>query len=118
MIKISKNSIYDQRKRLCLWFDCRNQRKEKEGRVKGQGLEQAKLDVSCKTRANLFNWRGQFTPELIEYLLDCYACPGAVVAYPFAGSGTVLLESARRQLDAYGFEINPAAYTMSKFYGL
>lgn len=83
-----------------------------------QRLEQAKLDVSHKTRANLFNWRGQFTPELIEHLLDCYAPPGAIVADPFAGSGTVLLECARRGLDAHGFEINPAAYTMSKFYGL
>src|SRR5437870_185467 len=84
----------------------------------GQRLEQSKLDVSNKTRVNLFNWRGQFTPELIEYLLDCYAHPDAIVADPFAGSGTVLLECARRQLDAHGFEINPAAYTMSKFYGL
>jgi hypothetical protein len=86
--------------------------------IAGQRLEQAKLDVSYKTRANLFNWRGQFTPELIEYFLDCYACPDDIVVDPFAGSGTVLLESARRQLDAHGFEINPAAYTMSKFYGL
>lgn len=84
----------------------------------GPLLEQSKLDVCHKTRANLFNWRGQFTPELIEYLLDCYISPGDVVADPFAGSGTVLLESARRQLDAHGFEINPAAYAMSKFYGL
>ncbi len=83
-----------------------------------QQLEQAKLDVSHKTRANLFNWRGQFTPELIEHLLDCYAAPNAIVADPFAGSGTVLLECARRRLDAHGFEINPAAYTMSRFYGL
>lgn len=81
-------------------------------------LEQAKLDVSRKTRANLFNWRGQFTPELIDYLLECYASPGAIVADPFAGSGTVLFECARRRLDTQGFEINPAAYTMSKFYGL
>ncbi len=81
-------------------------------------LEQAKLDVRHKTRTNLFNWRGQFTPELIEHLLDCYASPGAIIADPFAGSGTVLLESARRHFDAQGCEINPAAYTMSKFYGL
>ena len=80
-------------------------------------MDQSKLNVSTKTRANLFNWRGQFTPELIEYLLDCYASPDDVVVDPFAGSGTVLLESARRQLDAHGFEINPAAYTMAKFYG-
>ena len=83
-----------------------------------QRLEQAKLDVSHKTRANLFNWRGQFTPELIEHLLDRYATPHAIVADPFAGSGTVLLECARRGLDAHGFEINPAAYTMSRFYGI
>jgi hypothetical protein len=81
-------------------------------------LEQSKLDVSHKTRANLFNWRGQFTPELVEYLLRSYASPGDVVADPFAGSGTVLLESARRQLGCFGLEINPAAYAMSKFYTL
>src|SRR5690349_10552113 len=81
-------------------------------------LEQSKLDVRRKTRANLFNWRGQFTPELIEYLLSAHAASGDVLADPFAGSGTVLLESARRNLDCQGFEINPAAYTMSKFYGL
>lgn len=78
-------------------------------------LEQAKLDVSHKTRANLFNWRGQFTPELIEHLLECYTTSGDIVADPFAGSGTVLLECARRHLDTQGFEINPAAYAMSKF---
>ncbi len=51
-----------------------------------QRLEQAKLDVSRKTRANLFNWRGQFTPELIEHLLDCYATPNAIIADPFSGN--------------------------------
>ncbi len=81
-------------------------------------LEQAKLDVTHKTRANLFNWRGQFTPELVEYLLDAYASEDAVIADPFAGSGTVLLESARRQAACFGLEINPAAYAMSRFYAL
>ncbi|MEJ7616598.1 MAG: DNA methyltransferase [Pyrinomonadaceae bacterium] len=79
-------------------------------------LLQEKLDVTRKTRANLFNWRGQFTPELIEYLLCCYSSSGDVVADPFSGSGTVLLESARKNLSCAGFEINPAAYAMSKFY--
>lgn len=81
-------------------------------------LLQEKLDVTKKTRANLFNWRGQFTPELIEYLLCSYSKSGDVVADPFAGSGTVLLESARRNLSCSGFEINPAAYAMSKFYSV
>lgn len=79
---------------------------------------QERLDVIQKTRANLFNWRGQFTPELIEYLLSEYAATNDVVADPFSGSGTVLLESARCGLACIGLEINPAAYAMSQFYTL
>lgn len=75
-----------------------------------------KLNVKKKLRSNLFNWRGQFTPQLVEYLLREFAKPKDVVLDPFAGSGTVLQESARIGLNAYGFEINPAAYAMSKFF--
>lgn len=78
---------------------------------------QDRLDVTQKTRANPFNWRGQFTPELIEYLLDEFDS-GGLVADPFSGSGTVLLESARQGLPCCGLEINPAAFAMSKFYTL
>ena len=81
-------------------------------------LDQKRLDVTQKTRANLFNWRGQFTPELVEYLLDIYSVPGDIVADPFAGSGTVLLESISQGLQCLGLEINPAAYAMSRFYTL
>jgi len=81
-------------------------------------LIQDKLDVKHKKRANLFNWRGQFTPEFIEYLLDNFASKGDFVVDPFSGSGTVLLESARKYLRSAGFEINPAAYAMSKFFTL
>ncbi|MCI5194298.1 MAG: hypothetical protein D3915_14420 [Candidatus Electrothrix sp. AU1_5] len=59
---------------------------------------------------------GQFTPELIEYFLDTHAAPDALIADPFSGSGTVLLESLGRQLDVIGCEVNPAAYAMSKFF--
>lgn len=76
----------------------------------------AKLNVSNKLRSNPFSWRGQFTPELIEYFLDVHASPGSLVADPFSGSGTVLLESLERKLDAIGCEVNPAAYAMSKFF--
>ena len=79
-------------------------------------LVQDKLDVINKTRSNLFDWRGQFTPELIEYLLSVFSKKGDVVADPFSGSGTVLLESVKIGHDAFGFEINPSAYYMSKFY--
>ncbi len=81
-------------------------------------LSQEKLDVAKKNRSNLFNWRGQFTPQLVEYLLTNFSKPGDVVADPFAGSGTVLLESIGKDVSCYGFEINPAAYAMSRFYSI
>ncbi|MEW5957581.1 MAG: DNA methyltransferase [Chloroflexota bacterium] len=79
-------------------------------------LAQEKLDVQNKSRANIFNWRGQFTPQFVDYLLDSFSKPGDVIIEPFSGSGTVLLESARKNLSCYGYEINPAAYAMSKFF--
>ena len=75
-----------------------------------------KLNVSVKTRSNPFSWRGQFTPELIAYLLDTHASHDSLIADPFSGSGTVLFESLERQLDVIGCEVNPAAYAMSKFF--
>lgn len=79
-------------------------------------FSQKKLDVSNKKRANLFNWRGQFTPEFVEYLLESFGKSGQTVLDPFSGSGTVLFEAAKKGMNGYGFEINPAAYAMSKFY--
>lgn len=79
-------------------------------------LEQAKLDVINKSRSNIFNWRGQFTPQFIEYILHKFSSKGNVIVDPFCGSGTVLQESAMAGLSAIGLEINPAAYAMAKFY--
>jgi DNA modification methylase len=79
-------------------------------------LNQDKLDVIVKKRSNLFNWRGQFTPEFVEYVLQNFSNAGDYIFDPFSGSGTVLLESAKLNLQATGFEINPAAYAMSKFF--
>lgn len=76
----------------------------------------AKLNVIQKTRSNPFSWRGQFTPELVEYFLDTHASSNSLIADPFSGSGTVLLESLVRNLDVIGCEVNPAAYAMSKFF--
>jgi len=39
-------------------------------------LEQEKLDVTAKKRSNLFNWRGQFTPEFVEYILTSFTKKG------------------------------------------
>ena len=79
-------------------------------------VPQAMLNIVDKNRSNLFAWRGQFSPQLIESLLDAYCPPNAVVIDPFAGSGTVLYEAATMGLTAYGFEINPSAWIFSKVY--
>jgi hypothetical protein len=79
-------------------------------------LPQEALDIEDKRRSNLFAWRGQFSPQLVEHLLNAYCLPGSVVLDPFVGSGTVLHEAAILSLPAYGFEINPAAWSLSKVY--
>lgn len=79
-------------------------------------LIQEKLDVTHKSRANIFNWRGQFTPQFVDYLLDTFSKADDILIEPFSGSGTVLLACAARDLSCYGYEINPAAYAMSRFF--
>lgn len=79
-------------------------------------IPKEKLDIIDKTRSNLFAWRGQFSPQLIEVILSAYCLPGSVILDPFAGSGTVLLEAGILEIEAYGFEINPAAWMLSKTY--
>jgi hypothetical protein len=81
-----------------------------------QQLPSSLLNIEEKNRSNLFAWRGQFSPQLVECLLHAYCLPGSVVLDPFAGSGTVLYEAAAMSLPAYGFEINPAAWSFSKLY--
>ncbi|HRD79680.1 MAG TPA: DNA methyltransferase [Saprospiraceae bacterium] len=85
-------------------------------RISDMQLFQDKLNVTQKNRSNLFNWRGQFTPQFVEYILTEFAEQGNLVVDPFSGSGTVLQEAARLDLRATGFEINPAAYAMSRFF--
>ena len=74
------------------------------------------MNIADKNRSNLFAWRGQFSPQLIECLLKNYCPKNLVVLDPFAGSGTVLYEAANIGLSAYGFEINPSAWSFCKLY--
>ena len=79
-------------------------------------FDQKYLDVIKKERSNSFNWRGQFTPEFVEYIISKFYKPNFRIIDPFAGSGTVLIEAGKKNLECTGFEINPAAYYMSSFY--
>ena len=83
-----------------------------------QSLSRDVVNIADKKRSNLFTWRGQFSPQLIEALIEHYAKPGDVLFDPFIGSGTLLLESARRELDVYGTELNPAAFGLANIYNL
>ena len=81
-------------------------------------ISQGELDIDNKTRSNLFTWNGQFSPQFVEALLSHYAQDGDVVIDPFAGSGTTLCEAARKDISAYGMELNASAYYMAKTYEL
>lgn len=76
-------------------------------------ISQNQLDLIGRSRVNLFPWRGQFSPELIESLLKRYAKTESVILDPFCGSGTTLFESSRRSLNCFGTEVNPAAIEMA-----
>jgi 16S rRNA G966 N2-methylase RsmD len=85
-------------------------------RAFGIPLSPSVLNIEAKCRSNLFPWRGQFSPQLVESLLRAYAPAGATVLDPFMGSGTVLVEAARLGMAAHGFEVNPAAYLLARVY--
>jgi SAM-dependent methyltransferase len=81
-------------------------------------VAQELLNIGNKQRSNLFPWKGQFSPQLIEILLRTYSPMKGLVLDPFAGSGTVLHEAARLGLPVVGAEINPAACKMAQIYRL
>ncbi len=79
-------------------------------------IPESLLNIEEKIRSNLFAWRGQFSPQLIETLLSAYCPPDSIVLDSFAGSGTVLYEAAAMSLAAHGFELNPSAWSFCKLY--
>jgi hypothetical protein len=81
-------------------------------------LPSSELDIEEKTRGNIFAWRGQFSPQLIESLLNAYCPKDTVVFDPFGGSGTVLYECAMLGKEAHITELNPAAWILARTYEL
>lgn len=79
-------------------------------------LDSAYLDIEDKKRANLLAWRGQFSPQFVQIILENYAHKDDVVLDPFVGSGTVLVEAAHLGHQAFGYEVNPAAELLAKVY--
>ncbi|MEL6553321.1 MAG: DNA methyltransferase [Cyanobacteria bacterium J06621_11] len=89
-----------------------------KNRKLSESLADSLVNIHEKTRSNLFTWRGQFSPQLIEQMLTNYASENSVVFDPFLGSGTVLFECALLGLESSGCEINPAAISFAKIYEL
>lgn len=81
-------------------------------------LTQQALNLENKSRSNIFAWRGQFSPGLVENIIEAYCAPDSKVLDPFCGSGTVLCECSYFGLQAAGVEVNPAAYILSRTYEL
>ncbi|WP_338140452.1 DNA methyltransferase [Candidatus Marithrix sp. Canyon 246] len=79
-----------------------------------ESLPDSIVNIEDKIRNNMFTWRGQFSPQLIEHILINYSSQNDVVFDPFVGSGTVLYECALNKLEASGCEINPAAVSFAK----
>lgn len=77
-------------------------------------LEQSELDLGRNRNSNMFEYRGQFSPDLIKSLLQNYAPPNSIILDPFCGCGTVLFEAAKQGHSAIGIDINPAGVLMAK----
>lgn len=73
------------------------------------------LNIVDKSRTSSFAWKGQFSPQLIEFLLSQYPSATSILD-PFCGSGTVIYESLlHNKTQICGIDINPAAIIFTKF---
>jgi DNA modification methylase len=83
-----------------------------------KSIDQNLLNISNKYKTNPLPWNGQFSPQLVQVLLDYYSKNTDLIYDPFLGSGTTLLEAGELNRQAYGTEINFAAVCLSKVYEL
>jgi hypothetical protein len=76
-------------------------------------LDQARLNIEARSRTNHLPWRGQFSPELVEYIIQVVCPESRSFLDPFCGSGTVLFEAVQRGYVGFGVEANPAAWHLA-----
>ncbi len=75
-------------------------------------------DIGTRSETNALPWRGQFTPDLVAMFFERFDPKLGTVLDPFAGSGTVLLESLKLNRPSIGIEVNPAACLLARFFEL
>ena len=80
-------------------------------------LSQSRLDIEQRSRTSRLPWRGQFSPNLVEYLMQAVCPDSRMFLDPFCGSGTVLFEALGREASAVGAEVNPAAWHLASVVG-
>lgn len=76
------------------------------------GLEAKKTTLYLSHELHLY--KGKFFPRLVHSLINRYAPPVGVIADPFAGSGTALLEAALLGYDSIGIDVDPTAVLISQ----
>src|SRR6516165_9197804 len=81
--------------------------------LKPCALDQARLNIETRTRTSRLPWKGQFSPDLIKYLMETICPDSRSFLDPFCGSGTVLFEAHERDCSSYGSEVNPAAWHLA-----
>jgi hypothetical protein len=81
-------------------------------------IDQNLLNIANKYKSNPLPWNGQFSPQLLQVLLNYYSKNTDTIYDPFLGSGTTLLEAGELNRKAYGTEINYAAVCLAKIYEL
>ncbi|MDR1106762.1 MAG: site-specific DNA-methyltransferase [Treponema sp.] len=81
-------------------------------------IEQNLLNIDNRYKTNPLPWNGQFSPQLVQVLLNYYSKSVDTIYDPFLGSGTTLLEAGELHRQTYGTDINYAAICLSKIYEL
>jgi hypothetical protein len=59
-------------------------------------------------------YKGKFFPRLVHSLINRYGHQGGLIADPFAGSGTALLEAALLGHDSVGLDVDPTSVLISQ----
>ena len=73
-------------------------RKFKSIPINHNEIPQNVLNIENKTRSNLFNWNGQFSPQFIEALLERYAEKDYAVVDPFLAQELLWVNVREKEL--------------------
>jgi len=74
------------------------------------------VNIENRKRTNPLQWRGQFSPQLVEAYIQRLPFSNGLIFDPFCGSGTVLIEGMKLGHSVIGAEINSAAVILSNIY--